>query len=109
MARSITAEIEETMAGVDLQKQVQSLKSDIASLTSALSDYARAQRTGIAAAASTGAEILRQKGAHSLDAASDLAGRGYSQAEATVRKNPASAVAVAAGVGFLIGVLSGRR
>ncbi len=109
MSRNLTAEIEETMASADLQKQVQSLKSDIAALTSAMTDYAKAQRAGIAAVAGTSVDLIRKKGTESIDAASEIATKGYSQAEHTVRNNPAGAVAVAAGVGFLIGLLSVRR
>jgi ElaB/YqjD/DUF883 family membrane-anchored ribosome-binding protein len=51
---------------------------------------------------------VKRIGGHQLDRAKDTASEAASEFEATIRRNPLSAVAIAAGIGFLYGVLTRR-
>ncbi|MHA3978398.1 DUF883 family protein [Halovulum sp. GXIMD14794] len=96
MARATSSNSEPTLD--DLQAQISALKNDIATLTETLKDYGKAQ-----------GEHLAAKGEAKLTEAQAQAMRAYADAETTVREHPATAVGVAAGLGFLVGLMTGRR
>jgi ElaB/YqjD/DUF883 family membrane-anchored ribosome-binding protein len=53
-------------------------------------------------------EETQQLGADTADAAFDAAGAGVASLETQIRRNPMSAVLVALGVGFLLGIVGHR-
>lgn len=93
----------------DLQKQISQLKNDISGLTDTLGEYGRVQGEHLKHAARDQAAALRQKGAEGIAEAQDMATRAYEQAETSVRQNPAAALGIAAGLGFLVGLMTSRR
>jgi ElaB/YqjD/DUF883 family membrane-anchored ribosome-binding protein len=86
----------------DLSAQVSVLKNDIATLTNTLTEYGKER----------GDSLRRQ----ARDTASDLSSAGVArakdaqaQAEDFVRTQPTAALGIAAGVGFIVGLLTVRR
>lgn len=115
MPGSMTSEAKEAMekthqsATSDLEKQIETLKKDVASLTHTLAEYGRAQRDNLAAAAAQKAGAFRDTADEALHRAQEDASRAYEHTERKIRENPAAAVGIAAGIGFLIGLLAVRR
>ncbi|WP_434289623.1 DUF883 family protein [Celeribacter sp. SCSIO 80788] len=99
--------VEQTSA--DLSAQIETLKADVAALTSTFADYARAQKEHLGATAEDTYEAAKQKGAETAHQARQQARDAYAGAEKAVRDNPAASVGIAAGVGFLVGLLTARR
>ena len=70
----------------DIAKHIQSIHNDIEKL----------------------AGVVADAGGHQLDRAKSAASEAASEFEAAVRRNPLPAIAIAAGLGFLYGVLTRR-
>ena len=102
------AKIERNEAGEDVREQIAALRADVSGLTSALGDYVKEQKNYLASRASTGVESLKEAGKAGLKVTGQKASEVKSSAEEMVRENPASAVAISAGLGFVIGLLSRR-
>ena len=86
----------------DLSDQISILKKDIATLTGTLSEYGKLKTAEAASTArATVADITETGKIKALDA--------QAQAEEFVRQQPATALGIAAGLGFLVGLLSSRR
>jgi ElaB/YqjD/DUF883 family membrane-anchored ribosome-binding protein len=75
----------------DLASQIDTLKNDLAKLTHSLSDYGVAKTEAAAATAR------------------DKATEAQLHAEEFVRTQPATSIGIAAGLGFLIGMMTARR
>ncbi|KZY00002.1 MULTISPECIES: DUF883 family protein [unclassified Sulfitobacter] len=105
MAKSTTASTDTSSSNVtveDLSSQLEILKKDIAALTNSLGDYGKTKSQ----------EVTRQ----AKDAVNDAttAGRvraleAQASAEEFIRTQPATALGIAAGVGFLVGIVTARR
>jgi len=91
-----------------LEAQIETLKGDIAAISATLTDLVKSGvREGRAKAERT-AEHYKQQGKEQADAALEGA-RAYGEAlEGQIERNPFSAVLVALGLGFLIGLMSRR-
>jgi len=86
----------------DLSAQIETLKNDLSALTSSLSEY------GVGKAAK--AKETAQDRAESLkSAASDKALEAQLHTEEFVKTQPATALGLAAGLGFLVGLVTARR
>ncbi|MBY6158519.1 glycine zipper domain-containing protein [Pseudooceanicola nitratireducens] len=93
----------------DVRDQIAALQADMAELTRAVSAYGKAKGEDARAAAELRAEELMTRAEKmGRDAEAQLRS-GYAQAEGAVRENPAAAVGIAAGIGFVLGLLSTRR
>lgn len=75
----------------DLAKQIETLKSDLASLTQTLADYGTSKSSDLAGAAK------------------DKATEAQLHAEEFIRTQPATSLGLAAGFGFLVGMITARR
>ena len=93
----------------DVRAQLATLQNDIAALTKTVSDYGRAAGDDAKATAVRKAEDMRLRADSMREDAEAQLKSGYAQAETAVRDNPAAAVGIAAGVGFVLGLLSTRR
>ena len=91
-----------------LSDQVETLKSELAAISTTLSDLVRSgAREGRATVERTADYYMRQ-GRRQADAAVEGA-RAYGDAlESQITRNPFSAVLVALGLGFLVGLMSRR-
>ena len=93
----------------DVRDQIATLQADIAALTKTVSEYGKAQSDSAKSMAADKAEELRLRASILKDDAEAQIKSGYAQAETAVKDNPAAAVGIAAGLGFLVGLLSARR
>jgi ElaB/YqjD/DUF883 family membrane-anchored ribosome-binding protein len=122
MAQSASTRLKDVSATdtADIEAQLAALKSDISGLTKALADYGQAQSKTLSEVAATtaanakasGEDAARraaQKADEAYHLARDKAGEAYAKTEDSVRQNPAAAVGIAAGIGFLAGLLTARR
>jgi len=108
MAQSRTADNNQA-ASEEVKTQIEALRKDVAALTHAMADYAKVQQASLTDTASEGVHTLQRKGMESVEAAAKKAGETYAQAEEVVRENPAGTIALAAGLGFLVGLITARR
>jgi ElaB/YqjD/DUF883 family membrane-anchored ribosome-binding protein len=101
-SRSTASEVE------SLQEQIEALKNDITAISTTLTGLVKTGvREGRARAERT-AENYKQQGMQQAEAAMEGA-RAYGEAlEGHIERNPFSAVLVALGLGFLIGLMSRR-
>lgn len=111
MARtdSTIAEVKSDVSTAELQAQIQTLKNDIAELTATVARYGRAQTEALKAQARTGLRTVAERGQEQMTAAQELAAAKYAETEDYVRAHPATSVGIAAGAGFLVGLLASRR
>ncbi len=95
-----TAKSEPTME--DLTEQMAILKDDIAALTSAMGNYGKVK-------ASEAADTVKSTAADLKETGQTKAVETQERAEEFIRTQPATALGIAAGAGFLIGMLTARR
>ena len=93
----------------DLSKQVAVLREDIANLTAIVSDYSKAQSAQLKTRIGEKAADLAETGTLAAQAVKATAKVAYSDAENNIRENPGLAVGIAAGLGFLVGLMTTRR
>ena len=86
----------------DISVQLAVLKDDIASLTSTMADLTKAKSAEAANQAKSTAQDLANSGR-------DKALEAQQTAEDFVRTQPAAALGIAAGVGFIAGLFATRR
>ena len=91
-----------------LEAQVETLKAELANVSATLAELVKSSvRQGRAKAERTAEQYPRQ-GQEQADAAVDSA-RAYGEAlEGQITKNPFTAVLVALGLGYLVGLMSRR-
>lgn len=93
----------------DLEKQIDALKADISGISQILTDMAADRRDATVDGVQQAVSDLSARG---NDAAAEMHRKGAAlgdQAADAVRQQPATAVAIAVGAGFLVGLLTGRR
>ncbi|WP_299735802.1 DUF883 domain-containing protein [uncultured Roseobacter sp.] len=104
----------------DVTAQIETIKEDIAALTALMSEVAHDKKDEATARAADAASTLKRAAADRADAAQTKAVEtgeklradaeaAYYKAEDTVRQQPAMAVGIAAGLGFLVGMMTARR
>lgn len=93
----------------DLAEQMNTLRADIAQLTQTIGQMGKATGQAAAEAARAEAAALYQKGEAQLAALRSQAGDLAHDADALVRRHPATAVGLAVGLGFLVGMMTTRR
>ncbi|UWR26643.1 DUF883 C-terminal domain-containing protein [Sulfitobacter sp. S223] len=86
----------------DLSAQITTLKNDLATLTQTMADLGAAKTNEAKKAAAKTAEDLHSAGRDKILEA-------QLQAEDFVQKQPATSLGLAAGLGFLVGILTARR
>jgi len=103
MAKTNTAVNGSSSASIeDLSAQIDILKKDLSNLTSALSEYGAAKTDEVA-------QTAKAKAAEVRAASRETAADAQLQAEEFVRTQPATALGLAAGLGFLVGMFTARR
>lgn len=109
MARSPeTADITEPTTA-ELSAQIDALKTDLAAIAETLTTIGRARGQAVADAARDEAYNLKARGEEKVAELQNHAAELTSQANQMLRENPAAVLGVAAGAGFLVGVLLSRR
>ena len=93
----------------DVTKQMKVLREDVAKLTEVVAEYGKARGRDLTSEAANKAADVAQAGKETAKAVQAKAQNGYADAEDAVRQNPAAAVGIAAGLGFLVGLIASRR
>tara|TARA_R110000765_G_scaffold296335_1_gene391485 strand:- start:332 stop:652 length:321 start_codon:yes stop_codon:yes gene_type:complete len=86
----------------DLASQLATLKNDIAELTGAMTNFSKTRGRAAADQAKTTAQGL-------ADTGRVKAAEAQESAEEFIRTQPATALGIAAGIGFLVGLVAARR
>lgn len=92
-----------------LSQQIATLREDISAISRTLSDLGGSTRDAAVDGARRKASELRQAGEQQLYSAQHQAEEMSQQAANAVRNQPATAVGLAVGVGFLLGFITGRK
>ncbi|MCO4317485.1 DNA gyrase subunit B [Phyllobacterium sp. 21LDTY02-6] len=108
VSSKIDKAVKEAQTDQDLQAQVAALKEDIANIAATLSRIGKDSTRGARANAAETLETARLKGEEALDDLRLRAKDLEEQLAETVRENPLTTVAVAAGIGFLLACLTRR-
>lgn len=86
----------------DLSVQIDALKHDIAAITQSLGDYGKAKQAELRDTARHTAQDL-------AETSKQRALQAQAEAENFVRTQPATALGIAAGLGFLVGMMTTRK
>ncbi len=93
----------------DLAAQMEVLKGDIAQLTEVLGGYTKSKGAEAASAARDALHDVRVAGEAQVERARAQAEHLHAQANDFVVRQPATALGIAAGVGFLVGLMTARK
>lgn len=89
----------------ELQQQIEQLKQDIASIAATLTNLGQEKLRGAKENASKAYENLHEQGEEIFDNVSGCASHFEEQLSTAIKERPISAVAIAAGIGYLIALL----
>lgn len=92
-----------------LEFQIAALRDDIAHIVTTLGDLSQTSAETLRAGLAARAEALRQDGAARLADVNEVAEAKLAELTDHARRNPWQALALAGGVGLLLGLLWGRR
>lgn len=93
----------------DLSAQIETLRNDLSDLTSIITDLGKAKGNEAVSAAKSKAADARDVVADQAEVARKQAAELQSQANEFVHNQPAAALGIAAGLGFLVGFLGTRK
>lgn len=93
----------------DLTNQMEILRRDLGSLTQTMADLGRAKGEQAAAAVKSKAYDARDVASEKAELARLQAAQLHDQANDFIRSQPATALGIAAGLGFLVGYLGSRK
>ena len=93
----------------DIPAQIQTIRADLAKLTSLMVSAGEEQTAALKAAASDKVAAAKAKGQQGVEVVRDQASHYAAEAERFAAEKPATALAIAAGVGFLVGLVTARR
>jgi ElaB/YqjD/DUF883 family membrane-anchored ribosome-binding protein len=100
--------VSETGRSTDMEADIRQLRADIAKLTEQLATTGEHSYGAARRAAKEGVEQLREQGEAAIEGLRSNAKDIEEQVLATVREKPITSLAVAAGVGFLLALMSRR-
>lgn len=109
MAQSETAMKASKSEAQQLSDQIEALKSDIASISQTLVDMGTVRRDAVVSEASDKVAHLRKRSEQQLHDAQAKVEDIANQTTEAVRQQPAAAVGIAVGLGFMLGFLTGRK
>ncbi|WP_333685335.1 DUF883 family protein [Pontibaca methylaminivorans] len=108
MARSETS-TSDSPSSEELAKQLEELRSDMNKLTKTMGDLGRASGARLGDAARENLDRAEQLAHSGMEAARARAQQLEHQASDFVAQQPAMALGIAAGLGFLVGLMTSRR
>ena len=95
-------------AQADLEEEVSRLREDIAALADTLKGIVGAEAKSAADALRERADRVAANAHLAADRAQASAREGYDALQTTVEKNPLTALLLALGLGFIVGIISRR-
>ena len=93
----------------DVSNQIEILREDLSALTQTIADLSRAKGDEAITAARDKMADARDKATDQAQAARQQAAELQGQANDFIRNQPATALGIAAGLGFLVGFMGSRR
>ncbi|MEL6677720.1 MAG: hypothetical protein AAFQ51_03370 [Pseudomonadota bacterium] len=93
----------------DLSDQIEVLKAELNALTKSTASYVQQEGQAASAQAKTKADEALRRGRETLDEARAQAGDLGQEAANFVHTRPATALGLAVGLGFVVGLLTTRR
>ncbi|QQA41868.1 DUF883 family protein [Pelagovum pacificum] len=93
----------------DISQQLEALKADLSNLAGAMGDYGKGKAKQARSTAEGYAHTARNTAEGQYDYLTTEAERYGREAQRMVREQPAAALGVAAGIGFLVGLFASRR
>jgi len=93
----------------DLAAQIEILRKDLGGLTETIAEFSKAKGSDAIDAAKSKAADVRDTAADAAETARLQAIELQGQANEFIKHKPATALGIAAGVGFLVGFLSTRK
>ena len=93
----------------DLAEQVETLRNDLSALTQTIADLGKQKGEHTIDAAKEKAADVRDRAVDQAEAARCQAMELQGQANDFVRNQPAAALGIAAGIGFLVGFMGTRK
>lgn len=106
---STTSKTTSTASSEDLAQQIDTLKADIARLTETMTSMGKQKAYEARGDVEARAALLKERGMDAVDSAGHEIDRLTAEAERNVREKPMTALAIAAGVGVLVGFLTARK
>lgn len=103
---SIAAEVVSSARERELEAQISQLQSDLKDITETLGKLTNSKVDEAKAIAKTEIRHLQEKGQQLIGEAQDHAGEIEKQLKDTIREKPLTAVAAAAGIGFVFALLT---
>lgn len=109
-----------TPTSADLANQLAEVKSDLADLAKLMAEFGRGSAREVQSDVRARAEAAREQVAEKVETAKETVRETYeaahkraedlgAQAQDYIRSQPGTALGIAAGVGFLIGLMAARR
>ena len=89
--------------------QLEALKTDLANLTEAVGDYGKSRIERTRDGVKSTARATKERTEEGIEQLRGEAAQYAREAEAMVRQQPGAALGIAAGVGFLAGLIVSRR
>ncbi len=93
----------------DVMAELEVLRADMRKLAETLGEVAAVKAQAANDAAADAMTQAKAAGERQLARAKDMASTAATDAEEMIKANPASAVAIAAGAGFVVGMLTSLR
>lgn len=93
----------------DVADQIATLRNDVSDLTRLIGELGKAKGGELSDAAKDKAEELRKRAQTQVDVVADHAAAAQDQANDFIKNQPAAALGIAAGLGFLVGFISSRK
>lgn len=92
----------------DLRKDVAAVRRDLDALASKLGQIAASETAGLVAELRGQVDRLIARGESAVNTAGEKAGDAAARLETAVERNPITAIAIAIGVGYVLGCISHR-
>ncbi|MCX7560195.1 DUF883 domain-containing protein [Sulfitobacter sp. F26204] len=93
----------------DVAEQMEILRTDIGALTATVSELAQIKGSELSQTAKDQISAVKDSAVHQVDAARKQAMQLHDQADEFARTQPAAALGIAAGLGFLVGMMMSRK
>lgn len=92
----------------DLERQLEQIRKDIASLTETLTSIAAGKAEAVKAQALRAGNEAVEASTNVIEAARDQVGAAQADLEQRIRAKPLQALGIAAGIGFFLAILTRR-